>query len=279
VTDAADRRTPTVVVARRPAAGREAEFEGWMRSLTEVARDAPGHVSSDLQPPNDAHPGEWVVVYQFVDPESLDAWLHSPIRAELMREGADLVDGPPREQRVALAQGPDPVTAVASFRVRPGEERRYREVHDRLVQRLSTFPGFLRSELFAPVPGVQDETVVVFSFDDREHLDAWLGSEERQVMLAEIDRFVDGERTVNVVGGFAGWFGGSGRAVKRWKQASVVLLALVPISLVLTWVRQWLLPDVHWVLGVLFGNVLGVAALSWVLMPFLTKLLAGWLRS
>jgi antibiotic biosynthesis monooxygenase (ABM) superfamily enzyme len=40
----------------------------------------------------------------------------------------------------------------------------------------------------------------------------------------------------------------------------------------------WLLPDVHWVVGVAFGNVLGVLALTWVLMPRLTRWFDGWLR-
>lgn len=269
---------PTVVVARRPAPGREAEFEGWLRGLLAVAREAPGHVSSDLQPPNDMHPGEWVVLYQFADAASLRDWLHSPLRAELMREATELVDGPAREQVVALAQAPEPVTAVASFRVRAGEEHRYAEFHERLVERMSEFAGYLRSETFEPVSGVQDETVVVFSFDSREHLDAWLESDARRAVLAEAEPFLEGERTVNVVGGFAGWFGGPGPGVKRWKQAAVVLLALFPTSLVLTSVREWLLPDVHWALGILFGNALGVIALSWVLMPFLTRALDGWLR-
>lgn len=274
----AARTIPTVVVARTPAPGREAEFEAWLRRLLAAARDAPGHVSSDLQPPNDVHPGEWVILYQFADAGSLAAWLDSPERESLLHDGGDLVTGSAREQVVALAQAPEPVTGVASFVVRPGEEHRYAEFHARLVERLSAFPGFLRSEVFEPVAGVQDETVVVFSFDSREHLDAWLASDERRAMLAEIEPYVVGERTVNVVGGFAGWFGGQGPAVKRWKQASVVLLALFPTALVLTVLREWLLPDVHWVLGVLIGNVLGVVVLSWVLMPFLTRVLDDWLR-
>jgi antibiotic biosynthesis monooxygenase (ABM) superfamily enzyme len=274
----AERTIPTVVVARRPTPGREAEFEAWLRRLVGVARDAPGHVGSDIQPPNEVHPGEWVILYQFTDAASLEAWLVSPARAELMREAADLVDGPAREQVIALDRSPDPVTGVASFRVTPGHEHRYAEFHDRLVRRLSNFPGYLHSEVFAPVAGVQDDTVVVFSFDSRAHLDAWLGSDERRRMLDEIAPFVEGERTINVVGGFAGWFGDTGAEVRRWKQASVVLLALFPTALVLTLVRRWLLPDVNWVLGVLFGNVLGVIVLSWVLMPFLTRLLSGWLR-
>jgi uncharacterized protein len=273
------RTIPTVVVARRPVAGREDEFEVWLRRLVAAAREAPGHVSSDIQPPNEVHPGEWVILYQFGDAGSLESWLRSAARVELMEAGADLVDGPAREQVIALAQAPDPVTGVASFRVRPGEQHRVAGFHTRLVERLSAFPGFLRSEVFEPVPGVQDETVVVFSFDRREHLDAWLGSDARREMLAEIEPFIEGGRTVNVVGGFAGWFGGGGAApVRTWKQASVVLLALFPTALVLTVLRRWLLPDVNWVLGVLLGNVAGVIILSWALMPFLTRLLADWLR-
>ncbi len=275
----APRTIPTVVVARRPVAGREADFEVWLRRLVAAAREAPGHVSSDLQPPNDVHPGEWVVLYQFGDADSLRSWLRSPERIGLMRAGVDLLDGPEREQVIALARAPDPVTGVASFRVRPGEQDRFAGVHARLVERLSQFPGFLRSEVFEPVAGVQDETVVVFSFDSRGHLDTWMGSDERRELLAEIEPYIEGGRTVNVVGGFAGWFdGGEGETVPTWKQASVVLLALFPTALVLTVLRRWLLPDVHWVLGVLIGNVAGVIILSWGLMPFLTRLLADWLR-
>lgn len=278
MSDPAPRQLPTVVIARTPAAGREDEFESWLHRLAEAARSAPGHVTTAVQPPSDVHPDEWTVVYQFADADSLDDWLRSPTRAELMHEGAELVDGRAREQVVALAQGPEPVTGVASFRVRPGNEHRYAEFHRRLTQELATFPGFLRSEVLDPVPGVQDDTVVVFSFDGRRHLDAWLESSERRDLLAEIEPFLEGERTVNVVGGFAGWFVGPGPGVRRWKQACIVLLALFPTSLVLTRLRAWLLPDVHWTLAVLFGNAVGVAVLTWLLMPLLTRLFDGWLR-
>lgn len=270
---------PTVIVARTPVPGREDEFEAWLRRLVAAARVYPGHVHSDIQPPNDVHPGEWVILYQFATAESLEAWLTSDARLSIMAEGDDLITGPQREQVIALAQGPEPVTAVASFRVHPGNEGRYAEFHQRLLARLGAFPGFLRSELFVPVEGVQDETVVVFAFDSREHLDAWLGSDERRHMLAEIEPYLDGERTINVVGGFAGWFGAPGMAnVRRWKQGAMVLLAIFPTTLIVTRLRIIVLPDVHWVLGVLIGNVLGVIALTWLLMPRLTRWFAGWLR-
>lgn len=269
---------PTVVIARTPAPGREVEFEAWLRTLVAAARDAPGHVHSDIQPPTDIHPGEWVILYQFKDSESINAWLDSPTRRQLMDKGRQLTTDDVREQVVALHQQPEPVTAVASFHVKPGHEHRYSELHQRLQDELSQFSGFIRSEMFEPVDGVQDQTVVVFAFDNRQHLDAWLASDARRRLLAEIEPLLDGPRTMNIVGGFAGWFGRPGMAhVKRWKQASMVLLAIFPITVALTAVRRWLLPDAHWITGIVFGNVLGVIALSWVLMPLLTKVFASWL--
>jgi antibiotic biosynthesis monooxygenase (ABM) superfamily enzyme len=98
-------------------------------------------------------------------------------------------------------------------------------------------------------------------------------------MLAAIDPIIEGERTLNVVGGFAGWFGRPGMAdVKTWKQAAIVLLAIIPISVLVTAIRRWLLPDVNWWTAVLIGNVVGVALLSWIAMPFLTRVFERWLR-
>ncbi len=59
------RRVPTVVVARRPAPGKEREFERWLRRLAVAASEAPGHVRTDVQPPDDVHPCEWTIVYKF----------------------------------------------------------------------------------------------------------------------------------------------------------------------------------------------------------------------
>jgi uncharacterized protein len=273
-----DRHTPTVIVARTAAPGRERQFQRWLKRLVDAASEAPGYVAADIQEPNALHPDEWVVVYRFRDADRLTAWLDSAERAALMAEGADLSIGDAREQVVALVREREPVTAVSSVRVRPGEEDAYRRLHQQVLERLQTFEGFLHSDLYEPVEGVQDDTVVVFAFDTREHLDRWLRSDQRREILEEMDQLVESGRTVNVVGGFAGWFGADGSEVKRWKQAGVVLLALFPTALGLTVLREALLPGLPLVPAVFVTNVAGVAILSWVLMPLLTRRLDGWLR-
>ncbi len=239
----------------------------------------PGHLGSDVQPPGPDHPGEWVIVYQFDSQPELDRWLESPRRSELLAEGAALTAGDARVQRVASTLGARPVTAVASVEVRDGQWDAFERDYERLYETLETFDGFLRAELFPPVEGVQDATVIVFSFQNRDQLDAWLTSDARREGLARLDEHIQGERQVNVVGGFGGWFSFGPRQVKTWKQATVVLLALYPTVLVLNELFGWLLADdFPYLLSVFVGNVAGVAILSWILMPRLTSALDGWLR-
>lgn len=276
---ATTRRTPTVVVARTVRPGREREFERWVSRLLAAARQAPGYLDAELQRPSDINPSEWIIVYQFSEAVLLSRWLISPERTTLMAEGADLIEGEAREQVVALTSGGEPVTAVSSVRVRPGAEEMYLGLYGEMLERLRHADGFVRCELLEPVAGVQDDTVVMYSFDTRAHLDAWLDSTERREILDRMEPIVEGTRTVNVIGGFAGWFGPVGSSmVKRWKQAVVVLVALVPVTLGVTALRLAVLPDLAWVPAALLGNVVGVVVLTWVAMPQLTRRLEPWLR-
>ncbi len=273
-----DRASPTVVVARRAVPGRERELERWLARLTAAAERFPGHRGSSVQRPGPAHPEEWVVVYRFDDVDALDLWLASEDRATLLDAGAHLVEST-TEQRLALGARPEPVTAVVSMCIRPEHREEHRRLQEEIVHALEGFEGFLRSEMFEPVDGVQDETVIVFAFDSRAHLDRWLESDERREMLERMEPWIEGSRTVNVLGGFAGWFPDEGgRAAKTWKTAAVVLLALFPTSLTLTVLRGWLTPDLPMVPSVFLSNLLGVLILSYVLLPPLTERLSDWLR-
>lgn len=276
---ATDPHPPTVIVSRRFRPGCERDGERWLRRLTEAATAVPGHVESTIQPPNVQHPDEWVTVYRFASAELLGGWLDSARRHELLDEGRQFLDGEVREQVIALTDEATTVTAVASFRIDPSDTTEFREWYRRLHDVLDRFDGFIRSELVEPLPGTQDDTAIIFSFRSRAALDRWLDSSERRSVLADVDPLLESERTVNVVGGFAGWFSGSTSATpKRWKQAALVLLALYPTALVLGVARDSLYPDLSDPLAVLVGNVVGVAILSWVLMPALTRRFDGWLR-
>jgi hypothetical protein len=90
-----------------------------------------------------------------------------------------------------------------------------------------------------------------------------------------MSELTDGQRTLNVVGDYAGWFaGGSQRPPRRWKQAIVVIAGLIPVSLLVTLARQALAPQLPLLAVVSVTAVCNVAALTWIVMPLLT----AWLR-
>ncbi len=275
----ASRLSPTVIVARKVQPGHEAAFEAWMTRLLSAAHASPGHIDADLQRPDAIHPDEWVVVYRFVDAASRQAWLDSPQRRALMDEAQHLVRGEPRQQVLATA-GPDKaIRALSSARISPGRETEYFALHHQIEHALRSFKGFVDVEIFAAVPGVQDEVVTVLTFEDRASLDGWLNSPVRSRQIERLDALTETGRTLLVVGGFGGWFDHvDGVEPKLWKQAVVVLIALFPTVVLLNYLSAWALPDLAMIPATFLGNVVGIALLTWVLMPPLTRRLSGWLR-
>ncbi|HVR31871.1 MAG TPA: antibiotic biosynthesis monooxygenase [Acidimicrobiia bacterium] len=273
-------RSPTIIVSRRVRPGREREFERWNARIRAVAESFPGHLGSEAQPPDDAHPDEWMIVYRFATPEQLETWMSSPERRALLEEGNRLLDGPVREQRLVQPEpGPGAVTAVMSQRVRPEAWQEFRRAHAEISAVMRGFDGFLSSELAEPVGTVQTDHVVVFAFDSRQNLDRWLASPERREILDMIEPLIEGERVLNVVGGFAGWFQiDDTRPPLRWKQAVTVLIALYPTTLGLGFVQRAVAPEAPWVLSLFVSNVVGIAILTWLLMPVVTRLLGRWLQ-
>ena len=275
-----ERSSPTVIVSRTVSPANEDAFATWVARLVNAAYRYPGYVDSFVERPTKGHPDEWTVVYRFESAEALDAWLSSSERLELIAEGRHLIEGDAKEQVLAGVPSDTEARVVSSYRLAPGREGEHLMIHKRMLDTLTSFRGFIDREILAAVEGVQDETVVVLTFDTPENLRTWLASDQRAELLNDLDEITIGALTTNVVGGFAGWFPHSGGGEpKKWKQALVVLGALFPVSLAASAFRAWAWPDMPLAPAVLFGNVVGVAILTWLLMPPLTKALDGWLRS
>jgi uncharacterized protein len=81
-------RVSTVVVQRVPA-DRLPRFLECQRALTQAAMGFPGYQSTELFPPADERPEEWVGVIHFDDQQSLEHWLDSPVRAGWVKKLRD----------------------------------------------------------------------------------------------------------------------------------------------------------------------------------------------
>jgi len=82
---------------------------------------------------------------------------------------------------------------VIAQHVRPERKDEYLRWQAEINDLCRTFPGFEAMEVVPPVPGIQDDYVVVFRFDSFPHLDAWLRSDSRKALLARGESLFAGD--------------------------------------------------------------------------------------
>ena len=264
--------------------GEEGAFAGWLTRLNEAVASFPGYISAVVIPPVRPLQSDWVMVQRFQTLGQLGAWLDSGARGSLLAEGAPLLED---EGTTNVIEGestePSPqdmVTEIITVSVKPGKEEAYRDWVDRIRQVEARFPGYQGLQLQPPIPGVQEDWVSLLRFDTSEHLNAWLASDARRAALREVEPFVD-QREQQVATAFSGWFTFGdvpGRVVPNWKQAMIVLLALFPVVMVELLYLSPLLRALDVAVATFIGNLLSVAALTWMLVPWANRAFDWWLR-
>ena len=176
-----------------------------------------------------------------------------------------------------------PVTVVIARRPVPGGTAELLEWADGIVRAASDFPGHLGAEVFPPSPPDCDELVIAFSFTNADALSAWEHSEVRRSWIGRSRQLIAGEATTHGVSGFEGIFSHApGQAVvppPRWKTATVIALALFPMTLLLSWLLTPHLASWNLLLRVLLTTAIVVPYMSWVGVPFLSRRLSGWLHA
>lgn len=276
-----------MVTSQKVRDGRTDDYRRWQERTNRAAREFEGFVGAEVYPPAAGEANEWVAVFRFSDMDHLTTWLDSSRRRELLDEASGLFDGPPTQEVLhggsPAELAPEVVTTVISHEVKPGHEEGFLAWQQKTLSAQEKAPGFMGSELFRPVKGVQENWVVAFRFDSREHLDDWLESAERQALLEEGSRYFTSYDVRKVGSAFSGWFqfdhGKRDGAPPNWKQAMSVLLALYPTVMVLNLTVGYGLQrlGVREYIGLFLSNVLSVSALTWLLMPMVNRALAFWL--
>jgi uncharacterized protein len=175
-----------------------------------------------------------------------------------------------------------PVTVVIARTPKPGHEAELLAWANDIQPVAATYPGHLGAQIITPTGAAPGEVIVVFSFESAASLQAWETSEDRASWLRKLDGIVEGEARTHAVSGFESLFAHqSSQPVyppPRWKTATVIALALYPMSLVLNWL---LAPHLlHWNiwLRVALTTVIVVPYMAWVGVPYLTKWLRPWLH-
>ncbi|MCE9546273.1 MAG: hypothetical protein K8T25_12225 [Planctomycetia bacterium] len=144
------------------------------------------------------------------------------------------------------------------------------------------FAGYEGTDVYPPAGGGGGQWVAVIHFEDDETLQQWLASPARAQWVEKLRASVGEFDVKTLTGGFSQWFAAVSRNAEHappgWKMALTVLLALYPTVMLLSiFVVPYTTP-LGLAFSMLIGNALSVAALQWLLMPQLTRVLRSWLE-
>ena len=177
------------------------------------------------------------------------------------------------------ARDGEPVSNVIFRTVKPGRERELEALARQVNAQLRQFPGHVGVDVIAPPPGERMYAVIV-RFDGVTNLKRWEDSPERASLVARIDPVCEPNSQTKGLTGMEGWIAIPGRTVAippRWKSVVVSFLAAYPAIALL---QAFVLPHFRFLPGAAQGVLLGLLmciALTYVLMPLLTRILAKWL--
>jgi uncharacterized protein len=175
------------------------------------------------------------------------------------------------------------INLVIRHHVRPGAAPHYEEWLGRIMPIAHDLPGHLGTHVIRPTTAAEPYTIVL-RFLDSERLDAWMGSDQRRELIAEITPSLSSPDAFEARPGAAFWFtpamAGS-RVPIRWKQAALTLIVIYPLTVLVPAGLAPLFRASPW-LGEqpqrgLLVTICMVLLVVYLIMPRLTRWLAVWL--
>ena len=175
-----------------------------------------------------------------------------------------------------------PVSILTLRTVEPGLEAAFEaELHD-FISRSLKAEGQLGVSVIRPVEGSGSrEYGILRRFSDSETRDRFYESSMFKQWEITVAPLTEGEPRHQELTGLETWFAlPAGRAMippPAWKMAIVTVLAVWPVSILVSWVLQPLIHSLPVPLKALFTAVGIVILLTWVVMPGLVRMLKPWL--
>jgi antibiotic biosynthesis monooxygenase (ABM) superfamily enzyme len=172
-------------------------------------------------------------------------------------------------------------TLVVSRRIKPGREKEYSDWLRRVIEAASAFPGYRGVTTLAPQGFDSDTRYMIWRFDNQKDLDNWERSDVRNKFVAEVQNYA--EQHYERATGMETWFSLPDMhrvvAPPRWKMFLVTTLAAYLVSMIArTSLTPYLGSWPFYVTNLIFSAIL-VGVLTYLFMPWLSRLLRRWLYS
>src|SRR5277367_7140928 len=177
----------------------------------------------------------------------------------------------------------DPIHIAITRTVKPGFEAAFEQALHDFVQRSLTLPGQMVVHIIRPARGSDSHVYgIIRKFSNRDALTAFRTSPEYLEWNQFALGLTEGSGHVEELFGLESWFTLPGQPLHplpQWKMAIATYLGVVPVIMFLSLTLGRLIQNWNFVLNNIVFNAFVVALLTWVVMPFITRALHGWLQS
>jgi uncharacterized protein len=174
-----------------------------------------------------------------------------------------------------------PATVDILQRVKPSCEAAFEVVLADLIEAAKGFEGHLGVNVFRPSDRANPEYRIVFKFDRISHLKQWETSAIRQKLLKRANRLTVGSSQVSIFTGLETWFTLPQQpGVPPPPRYKMMVISGITIYVLISLINLLILPLLNPLpafLRTFVVTLLMVAIMTYIAMPRMTKIFAGWL--
>lgn len=175
-------------------------------------------------------------------------------------------------------------TVVINHRVRDDRLVEYNGWLDEIDPLCKNAPGHIDSQIIRPVGGVTATYTIILRFENRDYLEGWMKSDERNRLIDAVRPMLAKDDDFYIQSGLDFWFtpdGARAQVPVRWKQFLVTWSAIFPLALGVPLVVGPLLRYLGFEPNLYADNlfITGVIVLLmvYVVMPRYIKIVGRWL--
>jgi antibiotic biosynthesis monooxygenase (ABM) superfamily enzyme len=173
----------------------------------------------------------------------------------------------------------DAMTVVVHRRVKDGREGEFQQAMQEFTRFAMAFPGHRGLQLLRSAQGGRDYTVVD-RFASTEARRAFTATPEYAAWMRELGELTEGDPRIDELTGLEGWFAGDAPALPnpgKVKMAVATFLGVFPVSTLVGLAVAPQLVSLPLLVRNAIASAIIVSLLTWVVMPFITRLLHAWL--
>ena len=175
----------------------------------------------------------------------------------------------------------DPVTIVKTHFVKPECQKAFESEFIKLSGIISKYPGYMGINIFRPLDSADGDYRVVIKFRSRQDRLNWTNSDDYKNWENLEKKMTIVPPRVYTVNGLETWFTLPGNRVmkppKKKRQMLVTWLAVFPLLSVLAPVESMLFGGLPYLLEKMINVAILVFLLTYVVMPFMTKIFKNFL--